>query len=197
MLELIQKGDRTTRHIYAMLEEMKGNTQYAIKLFRENADAGFIPSAVEVYRLLTDSKDEKTFNEATNYLFKAAKQNNGQAQCILGGSFLRASDATPRLAVTVMMKGIIDGADYPETFLRHLVYAYANGFGVKKSPENAKKLCEAMIEQGYTAGFLTMGEMYQQGVWGKADLEKAGEYFQKGAAQGDEACQQALQKLKK
>lgn len=40
-----------------------------------------------------------------------------------------------------------------------------------------------------------MGEMYQQGVWGKADLEKARECFQKGAAMGDEACQQALQKL--
>ena len=195
MLELIQKGDRVARHIYAMLEEMKGNIQNAIKLFRENADAGFMPSAVEVYRLLSDSKDKKTYDEALEYLFKAIKQNNGQAQCILGGAFLRAPDATPRQAVTVMMKGIIDGADYLEPFLRHLVYAYVKGWGVKKSPENAKKLCEAMIEQGYPAGFLTMGEMYQQGVWGKPDLEKAREYYQKGAAMNDESCQQALQKL--
>ena len=89
----------------------------------------------------------------------------------------------------------VDGADYLDPFLRHLVYAYVKGLGVKKSPENAKKLCEAMIEQGYPAGFLTMGEMYQQGVWGKPDLEKARECFQKGAAMGDEACRQALHKL--
>ena len=108
---------------------------------------------------------------------------------------MRAPDATPRQAVTVMMKGIIDGAAYPEPFLRHLVYAYVKGLGVKKSPENAKKLCEIMIEQGYPAGFLTMGEMYQKGVFGKADIEKAREYFQKGAAMNDESCQQALQKL--
>ena len=195
MKELIQKGDRVARHLYAISEEMRGNTQNAIKLFRENADAGFMPSAVEVYRLLSDSKDKKTYDEALEYLFNAVTQNNGQAQCILGGAFWQAPDATPRQAVTVMMKGIIDGADYLEPFLRHLVYAYVKGLGVKKSPENAKKLCEIMIEQGYPAGFLTMGEMYQQGVWGKPDLEKARECFQKGAAMGDEACQQALHKL--
>ena len=136
-----------------------------------------------------------TYDEALEYLFKAIKQNNGQAQCILGGAFLRAPDATPRQAVTFMMKGIIDGADYLDPFLRHLAYAYANGSGVKKSPENAKKLCEIMIEQELPAGYLTMGEMYQKGVFGKADIEKAREYFQKGAAMNDESCQQALQKL--
>ncbi len=195
MKELIQKGDRSARHLYAMFEDMRGNRQNAINLFRENADAGFMPSAVEVYRLLSDSKDKKTYDEALEYLFKAIKQNNGQAQCILGGAFWQAPDATPRQAVTVMMKGVIDGAAYPEPFLRHLAYAYANGSGVKKSPENAKKLCEIMIGQELPAGYLTMGEMHQQGVFGKADIEKAREYLQKGAAMGDEACQQALQKL--
>ena len=194
-LELIKRGDRASCHVRAMLQEVKGNTAEAIRLFRKNAAADFTPSAVELYRILSNSKDEKSLKEAADHLFKAISLNNGQAQCMLGASCLQNPETTPRFGVITMMKGLIDGADYPESVLRHLAYLYANGFGVKKSPENARKICESMIEQGYAAGYLTMGEMYQQGVFGKADLKQATEYYQKGAAQGDEACQEALKKL--
>ena len=52
-----------------------------------------------------------------------------------------------------------------------------------------------MIASEYPAGYLTLGEMYQQGIFGKAEVEKAIECYQKGAERGDEACQQALKKL--
>ena len=70
--------------------------------------------------------------------------------------------------------------------------SYAQGIGVTKSAENAKRIAEIMLEKGYAYGFYTMGQLYQNGVFGKADTVKAKEYYQKGAEQGVSECVEAL-----
>lgn len=72
---------------------------------------------------------------------------------------------------------------------------YAQGIGVTKSAENAKRIAEIMIERGYAYGFYTMGQLYQTGVFGNADIEKAKEYYKKGAEQGVPECIEALKTL--
>ena len=69
---------------------------------------------------------------------------------------------------------------------------YAQGIGVTKSAENAKRIAEIMLEKGYAYGFYTMGQLYQTGAFGKADMAKAREYYQKGAEQGVPECIEAL-----
>ena len=72
---------------------------------------------------------------------------------------------------------------------------YAQGIGVTKSAENAKHIAEIMLEKGHAYGFYTMGILYQTGVFGKADMAKAKEYYQKGAEQGVSECINALKSL--
>jgi TPR repeat protein len=52
-----------------------------------------------------------------------------------------------------------------------------------------------MIERGYAYGFYTMGQLYQTGVFGKTDIEKAKEYYKKGAEQSVSECIEALKTL--
>ena len=40
-----------------------------------------------------------------------------------------------------------------------------------------------------------MGQLYQTGVFGKADIEKAKEYYKKGAEQSVSECIEALKTL--
>ena len=70
---------------------------------------------------------------------------------------------------------------------------FAQGKGVAKSAENAKRIAEIMLEEGFSYGFYTMGQLYQMGAFGKADTAKAREYYRQGAKQG---CSQCAEELK-
>ena len=193
--ELIKSGSRIAKDRYAELLAIQNDTDQAIKLFRENAAAGSVKSMMNLYYMLSSSQDAELQKEAANYLSKALEENDGQAQCLFG-FFCVNSDATyPRHNVITIMKGIIDEADDMAKFTCNIAHCYTNGYGVKKSPETAEKILLDLIQQDCDEAYCTLAYMYQSGVLGKVDLQKAREYYRRSAERGCEDCKKSLQKL--
>ena len=148
-----------------------------------------------LHLLLLRQNDEKTMEEAFKLLEQAMEKHDGLAQCLAGISCFDNPNFSPRFGMHLLMKGVVDRGGTLYFHLHCIAMNYAQGIGVTKSAENAKRIAEIMLEKGYAYGFYTMGQLYQTGVFGKADMAKAKEYYQKGAEQGVPECIEALKKL--
>ena len=72
---------------------------------------------------------------------------------------------------------------------------YAQGTGVARSAENARRIAEIMLEDGNAYGFYTLGVLCQNGVFGQENIAQACEYFRQGAELGVPECIEALGSL--
>ena len=129
-------------------------------------------------------------------LARAMEKNDGLAQCLSGAGALSNQEITPRYGMHLMMKGVVDGTTVSHFYLHNIAMNFAQGIGVTKSADNAAKIAGIILDSGNPYGFYTLGKLYQDGAWGKADLAKAREFYQKGAAEGVNECVEALKTLK-
>lgn len=193
--ELIAVGNKNSRNLYAQLLDEQGKTAEAIKEYRAAIATGHAGSMTMLHLLLLRQNDEKTMEEAFKLLEQAMEKHDGLAQCLAGISCFDNPNFSPRFGMHLLMKGVVDRGGTLYFHLHCIAMNYAQGIGVTKSAENAKRIAEIMLEKGYPYGFYTMGQLYQTGVFGKADMAKAKEYYQKGAEQGVPECIEALKSL--
>ena len=193
--ELIAVGNKNSRNLYAQLLDEQGKTAAAIKEYRAAIATGHAGSMTMLHLLLLRQNDEKTMEEAFKLLEQAMEKHDGLAQCLAGISCFDNPNFLPRFGMHLLMKGVVDRGGTLYFHLHCIAMNYAQGIGVAKSAENAKRIAEIMLEKGYAYGFYTMGQLYQTGVFGKADTAKAKEYYQKGAEQGVPECIEALKSL--
>ena len=193
--ELIAVGNKNSRNLYAQLLDEQGKTAEAIKEYRAAIATGHAGSMTMLHLLLLRQNDEKTMEEAFKLLEQAMEKHDGLAQCLAGISCFDNPNFSPRFGMHLLMKGVVDRGGTLYFHLHCIAMNYAQGIGVTKSAENAKRIAEIMLEKGYAYGFYTMGQLYQTGVFGKADMAKAKEYYQKGAEQGVPECIEALKSL--
>lgn len=193
--ELIVVGNKNSRNLYAQLLDEQGKTAEAIKEYRAAIATGHAGSMTMLHLLLLRQNDEKAMEEAWKLLTQAMEKHDGLAQCLAGISCFDNPNFSPRFGMHLLMKGVVDRGGTLYFHLHCIAMNYAQGIGVTKSAENAKRIAEIMLEKGYAFGFYTMGQLYQTGVFGKADTAKAREYYQKGAEQGVPECIEALKTL--
>ncbi|MBR7130888.1 MAG: sel1 repeat family protein [Lentisphaeria bacterium] len=193
--ELIAVGNKNSRNLYAQLLDEQGKTAMAIKEYQAAIAEGHAGSMTLLYLLLLRQGDVKMIVEAWELLRQAIEKHDGLAQCFVAERCLDSPSFSPRFGMHLLMKGIVDGTEASYYYLHRIAMNYAQGKGVTKSAENAKRIAGKMIEQGYAYGFYTMGVLYRIGVFGKADTEKAKEYYKKGAEQGVQECIEALKTL--
>ena len=193
--ELIAVGNKNSRNLYAQLLDEQGKTAEAIKEYRAAIATGHAGSMTMLHLLLLRQNDEKTMEEAFKLLEQAMEKHDGLAQCLAGISCFDNPNFSPRFGMHLLMKGVVDRGGTLYFHLHCIAMNYAQGIGVTKSAENAKRIAEIMLEKGYAFGFYTMGQLYQTGVFGKADTAKAREYYQKGAEQGVSECIDVLKSL--
>ena len=193
--ELIAVGNKNSRNLYAQLLDEQGKTAAAIKEYRAAIAEGHAGSMTMLHLLLLRQNDEKVMEEAWKLLTQAMEKHDGLAQCLAGISCFDNPNFSPRFGMHLLMKGVVDRGGTLYFHLHCIAMNYAQGIGVTKSAENAKRIAEIMLEKGYAFGFYTMGQLYQTGVFGKADMAKAREYYQKGAEQGVPECIEALKSL--
>ena len=193
--ELITVGNKNSRNLYAQLLDEQGKTAEAIKEYRAAIATGHAGSMTMLHLLLLRQNDEKTMEEAFKLLEQAMEKHDGLAQCLAGMNCLDNPNFSPRFGMHLLMKGVVDRGGALYFHLHCIAMNYAQGIGVTKSAENAQRIAEIMLEKGYAYGFYTMGQLYQTGVFGKADMAKAKEYYQKGAEQGVPECIEALKSL--
>ena len=147
-----------------------------------------------LHLLLVRQKDEKLKEEGWDLLSQAMTKHDGLAQCLAGLNSFDTTEIPPRFGMHLLMKGVIDGNDRQvSAFHMHIIAMnFAQGKGVARSAENARRIGEIMLDIGYAYGFYTMGQLYQKGVFGKVDLKKARSYYQAGAKEGVGQCIEAL-----
>ena len=198
--ELSDLGYRMWRHNYASLLEKKGDMQHAIQIYQKNADDGDAHSKYRMFNLIMVNK-AKGFSipKALIYLIEASQQHYGNAEVTMGGFMMRdLLKISPRDAMIMLMKGIIDGVSNAETYdfaLGEIAEGYAYGRGVEKDAEFARQICLQRVKAGNAQGYLALGVFYEQGVFGKKDAESAKKYYKAGADMGDIYCQGALDRL--
>ena len=190
--ELIAVGNKNSRNLYAQLLAAQGKNTEAIQEYRAAIAEGHAGSMTMLHLLLLQQDNEKTMDEAFKLLEQAMDKHDGLAQCLAGMNCLDNPNFSPRFGMHLLMKGVVDRGGTIYFHLHCIAMNYAQGIGVTKSAENAKRIAEIMLEKGYAYGFYTMGILYQTGVFGKADMAKAKEYYQKGAEQGVSECVEAL-----
>lgn len=200
--ELADLGYRVHRHNYAILLEKQGNTQLAYELYQQNADEGDAHSQLRMFNLIMVNKVKKfSMFKGLTYLIEAGKQHFGDAEVTMGGylvkDFLKLA---PEDAMTLLMKGIIDGVSTPQLYdiaLDDIADGFAYGYGVKKDVEFAKQLCFMRIKNNSIDAYLDLGLYYEKGIFGKVDLENAKKYYTLGANKGNKFCIEALKRITK
>ncbi len=139
---------------------------------------------------------ERDYNQAVNWLEKAAKLCHFGAQVILTDYYLEGPDAIKNYNQAVKwLKKIVGYTGLPKQKLPFeydaqqiqldaqckLAYCYFNGYGVEKNPVKAVTWLKKAALQGYAPAQIKLSDCYEQGVGVAKDPIQSVEWLEKAA----------------
>lgn len=139
---------------------------------------------------------EEKYEEAKEFLEKAAKEGNAEAKALLGKMYVlgRGGVQDVKKGLEYLEDAVEHGSSYAMAELGKL---YVEGkHGVEKATDKGLDLIHRSIDKGQYYGHLAMARLHEAGEGVEHSVEKAIEYLKQAGERGYRLAAEEIEKLK-